>query len=147
MEFDKPDTSSSDQLLSSLKNLLITFTPTIAGKQYLEFAMLANNYWIRFFDHQTDLKSKPKLIFTKLAELVEKKDAEIAALQKMVGSVQNENKFFEIEIDKILVRAVVSSNILFNSAKRTLRKQMLTQRNPSTSGILSNLPVIAPNHK
>ncbi|KAF0976278.1 hypothetical protein FDP41_004953 [Naegleria fowleri] len=98
----EPDFSDSNQVMSAVKNLLIAFTPNKAGHSYTELAKMANGYWLKYFKTDFDIKSKPKLIFEKMAQAIEAKNSKIRDLERRLKETEESKKNFEEGMNKAI---------------------------------------------
>jgi len=136
MDFDTPDHANSDQIMAAISNILVSFTPTVAGSQYMEFAILANSYWSKYFKSIPELKSKPKAIFATLGHVIDDKEFQIKQLTKQVQIAFEQKKQMAINVDK----AVREKNVLETEIKSKMTFKELNET--ITGGTSSSTPAL-----
>jgi hypothetical protein len=145
--YDEPDPTDSTQLLSSLKNILIAFTPTKAGKNYIELSKMSHNYWLKYFKDELQLKSKPVEIFTRLGEYLDLRENQLKMIQKQAVSLKTDRKDLldkvgKVQREKLAVENQLKSVRSINERKDSIAAGMLTSRS-NQSGSIAPTPMSA----
>lgn len=101
--FEEPDHSNSTQIISSIKNMLIAFTPNKSGREYMYLSGLANKFWAKYFNHDPNLKSRPREIFSRLEDILRKNQEEITSLKRTINKLLIDKKGLTVNFEKLKV--------------------------------------------
>lgn len=134
MDLVEPDYSNAFQVLESIKNLVISFTPSKAGDVYIKFSRIANNYWKKYYSEYPNLKGKPQLIFTKIGETLDEKTKRINQLELEIEALKREKQEFMQERTKIRRE----NRALETELNLATGKRRYSQTPTSNSNILNN---------
>jgi hypothetical protein len=113
---DDPDTSDSHQTIAAIKNILIAFTPSKAGRTYVDLSILANNYWRRYFQEDISLKGQPSIIFERLGDYIDGKNKEIKQLKGKIAQYELSSKDLTVGLSRA------------NREKRAAEQALVTHR-------------------